>query len=93
MNKRNKQADLARKLELAKEQKKLETAEATGQPPSLSQEEIKKKNDRLRFEELLRREAASALNDYSKDGYLNQAQEEEEINAQRKSQGVLTFAP
>jgi hypothetical protein len=87
MNKaRNKQADLARKLELAKQQKKQETEQTAGQPATLSPAEIQEKNDRLRFEELLRREAATALNDYSKDGYLNIVQEEEEINSKSKSE-------
>ncbi|KAL7563005.1 hypothetical protein ACA910_013529 [Epithemia clementina (nom. ined.)] len=56
----------------------------------LSEKEIKERNDRLRFAELLKKSAASVWNDYSKDGYLNKQQEEEEILAavqQRKRPG------
>ena len=50
----------------------------------LTEREIRERNDRLRFEELLRKGSASVLNDYSSDGYLNKQQEEEEIDAFRK---------
>lgn len=46
-------------------------------------EEVKQRNDRKRFEELLDRGSASVLNEYSSDGYLSQAQEEEEARAAR----------
>lgn len=83
----NKQADLARKLALAKQQTNKEEPaspiESEGSIASLSEAEIKKRNDKLRFEELLKRESASVLNDYSKDGYLTKDQEEEEVQAAR----------
>lgn len=84
---KNKQAALARKLQLAREQKDGttqkddETNEAS--IASLSDAEIKKKNDQLRFEQLLKQEASNVLNNYSSDGYLSKEQEEEEISAVR----------
>ena len=84
---RNKQAALAKKMELARQQK-----EGTSTPQeelseksiqSLSDAEIQKRNDQLRFEQLLKTESANVLNNYSKDGYLTKEQEEEEINAAR----------
>ena len=89
----NKQADLARKLELAKKQNQNKppdehqpqtSSEASNSLASLSDAEIKKRNDRLRFEEMLKRESANVLNAYSNDGYLSKEQEEEEINAASK---------
>jgi hypothetical protein len=56
----------------------------TKETSRLSAAEIKEKNDRLRFEELLRTQASIVLNDYSSDGYKNQQQENEEIMAARK---------
>ena len=50
----------------------------------LSDEEIQERNDRLRFEELLKKGSANVFNDYSSGGYLNKQQEEEEIDAYRK---------
>jgi competence protein ComGC len=41
------------------------------------------RNDRLRFEELLKTQPAS-MNDVASDGYLSKEQEEAEINAMRK---------
>jgi hypothetical protein len=85
---KNKQAALARKLQLAREQKDGttqkddETNEAS--IASLSDAEIKKKNDQLRFEQLLKQEASNVLNNYSSDGYLSKEQEEEEISAVRR---------
>ena len=65
---KNKQADLKRKLELAKEQNKKDEGQ---EPKKLTDEEIKEQNDRKRFEQLLQREGAKAFNDYDSDGYLN----------------------
>ena len=86
---KNKQAALAQKLKLAREQKDgtisqkaQETSEAS--IASLSDAEIKKKNDQLRFEQLLKQEASNVLNNYSSDGYLSKEQEEEEISAARR---------
>jgi hypothetical protein len=89
-NSLKKQADLRRKLELAKQQNKEETDSDSGmgdpaqKQSRMSDAELKEKNDRLRFEELLRKGSSSVLNDYSADGYLNQSQEEEEIEASRE---------
>lgn len=54
----------------------------------LSDKEIRERNDRLRFEELLKKGTVHVMNDYSSDGYLNRQQEEDEIDAVRK----CTFA-
>jgi len=91
---RNKQAELRRKLELAKRRQEpggggggdeaAAAAAGTGEAKRVpSDEEIRERNDRLRFEELLKRGSSQALNDYSSDGYLNKQQEEEEIMAAR----------
>ena len=85
---KNKQTLLQQKMEEAKRQKMNEAgdvpaATAAGQG-KITDQEIRERNDRLRFEELLRKGSASALNDYSSDGYLNRQQEEEEIDAFRK---------
>jgi hypothetical protein len=85
---KNKQAALARKLQLAREQKDGTTQkdDKTNEASiaSLSDAEIKKKNDQLRFEQLLKQEASNVLNNYSSDGYLSKEQEEEEISAVRR---------
>lgn len=84
---RNKQADLRRKMELAKQQKEEVTSSGGGQAKEkpLTDEEIRERNDRLRFEELLKKEGATMLNDYSsQEGYLNKNQEEDEIIAYKK---------
>ena len=87
---KNKQADLQRKMELAKQQKLKEQGldepeAATTNQQQLSPQEIKERNDRKRFEQLLQRENMNKmLNDYTSDGYLNKQQEEEEITAARK---------
>lgn len=85
---KNKQALLKQKLEEAKRQKiQGDNDDAVGEKAKqhpLTDEEIKERNDRKRFEELLKKGAANVLNDYSSDGYLNKQQEEEEIDAFRK---------
>jgi hypothetical protein len=53
---RNKQGELARRLELAKQQR--ENSAPDDQKARLSDEEIKIRNDRLRFEEMLRANVA-----------------------------------
>ena len=82
----NKQALLKQKLEEAKRQKldHAKDTETIAGRQKLTEREIRERNDRLRFEELLRKGSASVLNDYSSDGYLNKQQEEEEIDAFRK---------
>ncbi|GAX24510.1 hypothetical protein FisN_18Lh062 [Fistulifera solaris] len=79
----NKQADLRRKMERVKQQKEEEIVQS-GMIIELTAQEIKERNDRLRFEELLKKEAGNVLNDYGSDSYLSKQQEEEEITAARK---------
>ena len=79
----NKQAELRRKMEQAKRQNLEESMDDTEEKSLLTDKEIKERNDRLRFAELLKKESANVLNDYSADGYLNRQQEEEEITASR----------
>jgi hypothetical protein len=85
---KNKQAALAKKMELARQQKEgtpSEPADSSDKSiASLTEAEIKKRNDQLRFEQLLKQESAIVLNNYSKDGYLSKEQEEEEISAARR---------
>jgi hypothetical protein len=84
---RNKQADLAGKMASAKKQ----AAEKEGGvdlnietgTEKLTDKEMQDRNDRLRFEELLKTQPAS-MNDVASDGYLSKEQEEAEINAMRK---------
>jgi hypothetical protein len=80
---KNKQAEMAKKMADAKKQTAGggETPVDASGKAILSAQEIKEQNDRLRFEELLKTQASSVLNDYSSDGYLNKKQEEEEIMA------------
>jgi hypothetical protein len=78
---RNKQGELARRLELAKQQR--EDSVPDEQKAMLSDEEMKIKNDRLRFEEMLRSTAVAIGNDFESGGYLSQEQEEEEIDLAR----------
>ncbi len=83
---RNKQAELAKKMALAKEQNAQNEGVDPGSPHALerlSDKEMRERNDRLRFEELLRKQTAS-LNDISSDGYLSKLQEEADIDAYRK---------
>eukprot|EP00957_Ditylum_brightwellii_P023069 1740018-Ditylum_brightwellii.AAC.1 len=47
----------------------------------LSDEEMKVKNDRQRFEELLEKETASFMGDYDETGYKSLSQLEEETDA------------
>lgn len=86
---KNKQAALRQKVEDAKRQKQEEKGNAGLEiskcdKSNLSDKEIRERNDRLRFEELLKKGTANILNDFSSDGYLNREQEEEEIDAVRK---------
>lgn len=87
---KNKQAELAKKMADAKNQAgggtPVDDVSATAK---LSAQEVKEQNDRLRFEELLKTQASSVLNDYSSDGYLNKKQEEEEIMASSEYNIIL----
>jgi hypothetical protein len=91
-NKRNKQADLMKKMQEAKRQKEISEGgvEASNSSDGAdakqirkSDEEIKKENDVKRFEQLLNSEAATI--NYGIDGnsnnYLTKKQEEEEMDA------------
>ena len=78
---RNKQGELARRLELAKQQR--ENSVPDEEKAILSDEEMRIKNDRLRFEEMLRNTAVAIGNDFESGGYLSQEQEEEEIKLAR----------
>lgn len=85
--KRNKQAELQRKLEQAKKQQQTQDQQQT----PLSAEEIKIRNDKKRFEDLLNSESATAgIMDEFKDGsYMTKRQEEEELTS-RYGRGVKT---
>jgi len=88
-HKKNKQADLLKKLNDAKE--KRENSDATDEPeelsstsePRLSDEDMKKTNDLKRFEQLLNSDSATI--NYELDGegsnYLTKKQEEDDIDA------------
>jgi hypothetical protein len=78
---RNKQGELARRLELAKQQR--EDSVPDDQKARLSDKEMKMKNDRLRFDEMLKSAAIAVGNDFESGGYLSQAQEEEEFQSAR----------
>jgi hypothetical protein len=82
---RNAQAELAKKMELAKKKQAGNQVDDQGsETERLTDKEVKEKNDRLRFEELLKKQSTS-LNSVSSDGYLSKQQEEEEIDAFSKS--------
>lgn len=86
---KNKQAQMLEKMKAAKRQagkddeSSTEVSADAAKGGRLSDEEIKERNDRLRFEELLKKQSSTALNDFSSDGYLSKEQEEEDISAAR----------
>lgn len=84
---RNKQAELQRKMIMAKQQaaEKEKEGNSQGRKEKLTDEEIKETNDRKRFEELLNSHSASigAIGEKDSEIYLSQEQEEENINAYR----------
>ncbi len=77
-SKRNKQAELHRKLEIAKKQQSQDQ-----QQTPLSAEEIKVLNDKKRFEDLLNSESATAgiMDEFKEGSYLTKKQEEEELTS------------
>lgn len=77
-SKRNKQAELQRKLEIAKKQQSQDQ-----QQTPLSAEEIKVLNDKKRFEDLLNSESATAgiMDEFKEGSYLTKKQEEEELTS------------
>lgn len=83
--KRNRQGDLLKKLEIAKEQarqRQLLGEESAGNTKyQLSAEDIKIRNDRKRFEELLKSESATSYDMENSSAYKTLEQEEEEMNA------------
>ena len=88
---RNKQAELAQKMKLAKKQAAEKQGldinddddESNANKGKLSDEEMKEMNDRRRFDDLLKQQAVT-MNDISSDGYLSKQQEEAEMDAVRK---------
>ena len=90
---KNKQADLAKKMALAKQQRNgADVSEPVNLDESPSRRssdaEIKKRNDRLRFEKLLNA-GGSVMGEYAGDNYLTKRQEEDEINAARSGADLL----
>jgi hypothetical protein len=86
----NKQAALRHKLEQAKqqnfEQQKQNTTTSlsvsSGYP--LSEKEIRERNDRLRFEELLQKKGGAFIDSENDKEYKSRQQEDDEIDAARK---------
>lgn len=80
---RSRQAELQRKMKLAKEQAREKQSSATASDLRLTDEEMKEQNDRKRFDDLLRSSSTSiaAANGDISDNYLTDAQEEETIDA------------
>jgi hypothetical protein len=85
----NKQAALRQKMEAAKRQSSNAIEEQTGSKRDLSDEEIRQRNDRMRFEELLKKGIGRIQSEYDSDGYLSQQQEEDEIDAVRSGKDRL----
>lgn len=86
---KNKQAELQRKMMLAKQQAAQKTnggddSITCDKKGRMSDEEVKEANDRKRFEELLNSHSASIGAEKSSDNYLTLEQEEETIDAYRK---------
>lgn len=91
LNRRNKQADLMKKMQEAKKQREMkenedeiqvQSANTQGKAKgSLSAAEIKKQNDLKRFQELLDSESATVNYDINGSNYKTQQQEEEEMDA------------
>ena len=87
-NKRNKQAELMKKFDDAKRRREMNEAGLSEEEISketkvtLSVEEIKERNDKKRFEELLNRETNFiGGDDLSGTNYMTRKQEEENANA------------
>jgi len=80
---RNKQAELAKKLELAKRQR----LGAGNENKELTEEEIQQKNDRLRFGEMLKSGGTvSSLNEGMYGDYVSEEQEREDNRAIRSGE-------
>lgn len=95
---KNKQAELQRKMMLAKQQRANEddaesSSKAGEDKRRMTDQELKEMNDRKRFEELLNSQSASigATDAKSSENYLSEEQEEENIDAYRKYSSVYKF--
>ena len=84
---RNKQAELQRKLELAKQQQQPQQKNVP-----LTEEEIKIRNDKKRFEDLLNSESATAgiMDEFKAGAYLTKSQEEEELTSRYGRESKIT---
>jgi len=88
---RNKQAELMKKMELAKKQKQEREGDGKGEQDATSastkmtSDEIKARNDRKRFDELLNRESVTHMSELGGGSYLTSKQEEEDMDAACKS--------
>jgi hypothetical protein len=89
-NKRNKQADLMKKMQEAKKQKEMGegggdtvASDTAAKKTKKTDEEVKRENDQKRFEQLLNSESATI--NYNIDGgsnnYMTKKQEEEDMDA------------
>ena len=89
---RSRQAELQRKMKLAKEQAREKQSSVTASDLRLTDEEMKEQNDRKRFDDLLKSSSTSitAANGDISDNYLTDAQEEETIDAYSK---LFFFSP
>ena len=88
----NKQAALRQKLEQAKQQKfeqqqqqnSTTTASSSSSGYPFSEKEIRERNDRLRFEELLQKKGGAFIDSENDKEYKTRQQEDDEIDAIRK---------
>uniref|UniRef100_A0A7S1YVU1 Thioredoxin-like fold domain-containing protein n=1 Tax=Ditylum brightwellii TaxID=49249 RepID=A0A7S1YVU1_9STRA len=85
-NRKNKQLELQKKMAQAKKLRQgdpspTESEKEKEKKKRLSDEKMKVKNDRQRFEELLEKETASFMGDYDETGYKSLSQLEEETDA------------
>ncbi|CAJ1961621.1 unnamed protein product [Cylindrotheca closterium] len=85
---KNKQAELLKKMELAKQQSAQEASDEKSANNKLSDEEIKEQNDRKRFEELLSTQPV-AMTDLSADSYLTKDQEELDMDLRVSGRDLL----
>lgn len=99
-NKRNKQAELMKKFDDAKRRREMNEAGLSEEEISketkvtLSVEEIKERNDKKRFEELLNRETNFiGGDDLSGTNYMTRKQEEENANAYKRSDRAFEGDP
>jgi len=96
-NRKNKQGELLKKMELAKKQARERELSEMGDNLKtisdkyrLSDEEIRIQNDRKRFDELLNSESATTYDMEGGFNYKTKEQEEEEMNAGCKSNSFFS---